>query len=109
LFEAMRYRDNDDERLRMIFEMRKILEVERPWIELFHPESYALSHGWVKNVRTSGLSTISVAKYYDVETAGRRKAREAWNHPILWPAFAFLLLAILIIAPGVWTYYRERT
>ncbi len=109
LFEAMRNRENDEERLRMIVQMREILEVERPWIELFHPESYALSHGWVKYVRTSGLSTISATKYYDLETSVRKRARKDWNHPILWPAFALLFLAILILAPGIWTYYRERT
>lgn len=109
LFEGMRTRPNDEERVRMIREMRKILEVERPWIELFHPESYSLSHGWVKNVRTSGLSSIAVSKYYDLEAPSRKEARRSWNQPVLWPALALLVVLALIIAPGVWTYYRERT
>src|SRR5690606_25449223 len=47
LFDQMRTRPNDDERKRIISEMLKILEHERPWIELFYPEDYALVHGWL--------------------------------------------------------------
>ena len=52
----MKVRENDAERLAMIREMLAILETERPWIELFHPEDYALYHGWLRNVKPMGLS-----------------------------------------------------
>src|SRR5690606_839509 len=45
LFERMKTRENDATRLDLIAEMRALLERERPWIELFHPEEYALLHG----------------------------------------------------------------
>ena len=38
----MRARENDPERAALIAEMRAILERERPWIEIFHPEDYTL-------------------------------------------------------------------
>src|SRR5690606_10344311 len=45
LFLAARDRPNDAERMAGIVAMRDLLETERPWIELFHPEDYALLHG----------------------------------------------------------------
>jgi len=109
LFSKMRTRQNDEERLRIIREMRSILETERPWIELFYPAAYTLSHSWVSNVRSAGLTTITTAKYYDVDPKLRAKERALWNQPVLWPAFLLLALFLLILAPGVYTYYQERT
>lgn len=109
LFDQMAYLENGDERLRIIHQMRAILEKERPWIELFHPESYSLGHGWMKYARPTGISTIAAAKYYDLDPKRRSMARTEWNRPILWPAFALLLVILAILAPGVLTYYKERT
>lgn len=109
LFEAMRTRQNDKVRYDTIAKMLKILEVERPWIELFHPESYTLAHGWVDNVRPAGLTSITASKYYDLNVAERRASRKAWNEPILWPALALFALVALILAPGIFTFFRERT
>jgi hypothetical protein len=63
----------------------------------------------VKNVRTSGLSTIATAKYYDLQTPKRAESRTGWNKPVLWPALVLLFLFLAVLAPGVLTYYRERT
>ena len=40
----------------LIRRMLAILERERPWIELFHAEDYALSHGWLVNAKPMGIS-----------------------------------------------------
>jgi ABC-type oligopeptide transport system substrate-binding subunit len=109
LFQKMAYLGNTEERRQVIHEMRSILERERPWIELFHPESYALGHGWIKNVRPTGISTIPAAKYYELDPKKRAQARAKWNEPVLWPAFVLVLVVLLILAPGVLTYYKERT
>jgi hypothetical protein len=87
--------------------MQAILEVERPWIELFHPEAYTLFHGWLNNVKPAGLS-IPTHKYYDVEPKRRAELRARWNRPILWPAYLLAALAVVVIVPGVRTYLRER-
>src|SRR5262249_30404834 len=100
LFEQMKQRENDPERLRVIREMRAILETERPWIELFHPEDFALHHGWLHGVKPAGL-TIPTAKYRDLDPALRARLRAAWNVPIRWPAYALAGLAIAAIAPAV--------
>ena len=106
-FEAMKDRPNDATRLEKIRAMRALLEVERPWIELFHPEDYALTHGWLHNVKATGL-TVPVWKYYDVDAPLRAERRVAWNQPVRWPAFALAGLGIALLVPGVATYLRER-
>jgi ABC-type transport system substrate-binding protein len=107
LFLQMKARGNDDQRLALIREMRGILEKERPWIELFHPESYLLTQAWLKNEKPPGL-TIPTAKYLDIDPALRTRLRSAWNQPIRWPAYAAAGLALLVVVPGIFTYLRER-
>ncbi|TMA31041.1 MAG: hypothetical protein E6J87_16620 [Deltaproteobacteria bacterium] len=93
--------------MRKIVEMRTILERERPWIELSHTESYALYHGWIRNVKPVGLS-IPTGKYVDVDPKLRRAQRREWNRPILWPAWALAAAFVGIVVPGVITFFRER-
>jgi ABC-type transport system substrate-binding protein len=107
LFLAMKDRPNDARRLELIREMRAILERERPWIELFHAESYALYHAWMRNVKPAGLSLPS-AKYVDVDAGERKRLREAWNRPVVWPAWALGAAVAALVAPGVVTFLRER-
>jgi oligopeptide transport system substrate-binding protein len=107
LFLQMKTRDNDEKRLAIIREMRALLEKERPWIELFYPEDYVLLHAWMRNVKVAGLSLPSV-KYQDIDPALRSGLRAEWNRPIVWPAYLLLLLAVLLIAPGVRAFLRER-
>ncbi len=106
-FLAMKARENDPERLRLIQEMRAILEEERPWIELFHPEDYALFHGWLRGVKPAGISNPT-SKYRDLAPALRAEERAAWNQPVIWPAFALAFLAVAVALPGVVTFFRER-
>ncbi len=107
LFLEMKARENDAERMAMIREMLAILEAERPWIELFHREDYALYHGWLANVKPAGMS-IPTDKYRDLDPALRAELRRAWNQPVVWPAYALLAAGIAIVLPGVVTFLRER-
>jgi ABC-type transport system substrate-binding protein len=107
LFLAMKSRENDPERLRLIRRMRKILEEERPWIELFYPEDYALFHGWLKNVKPAGISNPT-AKYRDLDPALRARKRAEWNQPVLWPAAVLAAIVVLLTIPAVVTFFRER-
>jgi ABC-type transport system substrate-binding protein len=107
LFTQVKDMPNTPERAARIAEMRTILERERPWIELTHPESYALYHGWIANVKPPGLS-LPVAKYVDIDSAQRRARRADWNRPIRWPAWLFGAGFALVAAPGIFTYLRER-
>ncbi len=107
VFDEMRVRPNDPERMELVRELRGILEHERPWIELLHPEDYALYHGWLRNVKPAGMS-YPTTKYRDLDPEARAESRAGWNQPVLWPAWAMLVLAVVLVIPGVVTFYRER-
>lgn len=107
IFERMRNRPNDAARVEALRELRAIVEQERPWIELFHPEDYALLHGWLGQVKPTGL-TVPVFKYYTVDPARRAELRQAWNQPVRWPAWVIAAGFAAAVVPGVRTYLRER-
>jgi ABC-type oligopeptide transport system substrate-binding subunit len=107
LYHAMRAMENGPKRLAVIRQMIAIIERDRPWIELFHDESYVLSHPWVKNVKSFGLS-YPVLKYLDLEPAMRARLREKWNAPIRWPLWIGLALIVVFLVPGIFTFFRER-
>jgi ABC-type transport system substrate-binding protein len=107
LFLEMKSMDNTPERLDKIKQMLVILERERPWIELYHREIYALYHGWYAVNKTAGLSLQSL-KYADLDPELRRKKREAWNKPVIWPMYLLGFLAMLVVVPGVRSYLKER-
>jgi ABC-type transport system substrate-binding protein len=107
LFVRMRAQENGPERAALITEMRGILERERPWIEIFYPEDYALSHAWVEHAKPAAL-TLPIEKYLDVDPAERARRRAAWNEPIRWPAYVLLLVAVAFVAPALRRAWREE-
>lgn len=107
LFLSMKAMENGPERLARIQEMLTILEHERPWIELMVREDYLLHHGWLENVKPSGLS-IPTYQYLDIDAERRDQRRRAWNEPIVWPLYVLVIVAVLLVVPGVVTYLKER-
>jgi len=107
LFLSMKVEPNGSRRMARIREMQSILEHERPWIELFFREDYMLKHGWVANVKPSGLS-IPTYQYLDIDAGLRAARRREWNEPILWPLYVVVVGAIGLVVPGIRTYLKER-
>jgi oligopeptide transport system substrate-binding protein len=107
LYRAMKVRPNDEKRAELIGRMLAILERERPWIELYHSESYALGHGWLINSKPMGISVLT-SKYEDVDPALRARLQVEWNAPVRWPLYVVLLAIAAAVVPAVRTYYRER-
>jgi ABC-type transport system substrate-binding protein len=107
LFAEMKDMVNGAERLEKIRELRAILEHERPWIELFHQESYALIQPWMRNVKPAGLS-LPGSKYQDVDAEQRARLRAEWNRPVVWPAWTLAGLVVVLVVPGIVTFLRER-
>jgi hypothetical protein len=91
----------------VIREIRALLERERPWIELFHQESYALLHGWMRNVKPLGMS-FSTFKYQDVDAGLRTVRRAEWNRPVLWPLGVLAVIALAVVLPAVVAVLRRR-
>jgi ABC-type transport system substrate-binding protein len=106
-FVAMRDRPNDAERARLIRELIDIVQRDRPWIELFYPESFTLTHGWVRNSKPLGMS-FSTLKYRDLDPGTRDRLRREWNEPVTWPAWVMAVAAVAVCAPGVATVLRGR-
>ena len=106
-FVAMRDLPNDAERARLIRELIDIVQRDRPWIELFYPESFTLTHGWVRNSKPLGMS-FSTLKYRDLDPVTRTRLRDEWNQPITWPAWVLAAVAVVVVAPGVATVLRRR-
>ena len=107
LFLAMKVMENGPERMDRIREMLAILEHERPWIELMVREDYLLHHGWLANVKPSGLS-IPTYQYVDIDVERRAALRLEWNEPIVWPLYLVVLGFVLVVIPGIRTYLKER-
>ncbi|HXK24186.1 MAG TPA: ABC transporter substrate-binding protein [Myxococcota bacterium] len=107
LFEQMKARDDDPERLRLIGEMRAILERDCPWIPLFHREGFALYQAWVAPPKPVGMA-FAVDKYRQVDPTLRTELRAAWNQPIRWPAYALAIATVAVVLPGIATWRRER-
>jgi oligopeptide transport system substrate-binding protein len=107
LFLSTKTRENGPERTAEIRKIVRILERERPWIELFHREDYSLYHGWVRNMKPMGISAPTY-QYRDIDPDERARLRREWNEPIVWPAYVLLIGLVLVIIPGIKTYLNER-
>jgi len=107
LYRTMKNLPNDDRRADLIRRMVAILERERPWIELFHNESYVLSHAWLVNSKPMGIS-VPTYKYEDVKPDLRARMQADWNTPVRWPLYLLLLAIAALTVPAIRTYYRER-
>ena len=107
LFKEMKDLPNGPRRQALIREMQTILEQERPWIELFHREAYALYHEWMFNVKPAGIS-FPAAKYVDLDPERRSELRKRWNEPVRWPAYVLAAAGVVLVVPGVFTFFRER-
>ena len=107
LYHEMKSLPNTERRAGLIKRMLGLLEQERPWIELFHNEEYALSHAWVINSKPMGLS-YPTYKYMDVKPEARARLQAEWNAPLRWPLYVALLLIVAVTIPAVRTFYRER-
>lgn len=106
LFERMKDMDNGPERQVVIDQMVKILREDAPWIYAFHPKSFGLRHGWVKNAKPN-LMAHNLLKYRRVDPPARSAYQAKWNRAALWP----VLLALAVLAALIWPAvagYRRR-
>ena len=108
LFERMKAMPDGAERQRVIDRMVAIIQQDAPWIFAFHPMSYSLQHGWVRN-RKPGAMVRNGLKYQRLELERREAARAAWNRPVTWPLLAVGALALLIVLPALLSWRRRET
>ncbi len=107
LFAAMKSRPDDARRTEIIRQMLELLEEDRVWIELLYRESFVLYHEWISQYKPPGFE-FSTIKYQDIDPGRRAQLRKERNRPVMWPAYLLLLVAVVILTPGVITLIRER-
>ena len=107
LFEKMKDMDNGPERQAVIDEMVRLAREDAPWIYAFHPKSFGLRHGWVKNAKPN-LMAHNLLKYRRVDPAARAAYQAAWNRPVLWPVVVTLALLAALVWPAVAAYRRRQ-
>ena len=108
LFEKMKNMENSPERLTLIREMNHLLQRDAPWVFVYHPVVFGLSHQWLKNSKPSALGRGNF-KYLRIDASQRTESRQAWNQPIVWPLWLCLGLLVLGTIPAVITIWkRER-
>lgn len=106
LFERMKDMDNGPERQAVIDAMVRIAREDAPWVYAFHPKSFGLRHGWVKNAKPN-LMAHNLLKYRRVDPAARDTYQARWNRPVLWPVVLTLLGLVALVWPAV-AAYRKR-
>lgn len=106
LFDKMKNMENSPEREKIIMEMIKLLQRDRPWIWGYYPLTYTLRHAWVDPFKVNAMSRNTL-KYMSIDPPLRAKSRLAWNQSILWPLAVMALLAVLICVPAIVLYWRK--
>ncbi|GIX06014.1 MAG: hypothetical protein KatS3mg115_0417 [Candidatus Poribacteria bacterium] len=101
LFERMENMTNTPERLALIQQMTQIVQQDAPWVWGYHPISYTLWHGWVRNVKPHALF-VNAMKYRALDAQLRAQKRAEWNRPNY--ATPTLLLGLLVLSgvAAVW-------
>jgi ABC-type transport system substrate-binding protein len=107
LFERMKVMPDGPERQRVIDQMVKILRHDAPWVFWFHPKTYSLQHGWMKN-RKPGDIVRNGLKYQRVDVSTREAARTSWNQPTRWPLAVAALLLAALATPAVLSWRRRE-
>ena len=107
LFEKMKNMPNSAERAHLIERMVEIARRDAPWVWGFHPKDYSLYHAWLANLKPNNMARNSL-KYLKVDPEKRAALRREWNHPVLWPLGAVLLVLVLSAVPAIMSYRRRE-
>lgn len=106
MFEQMRSLSNTVERQALIDKMVELLRYDAPWAWGYHPKSFALYHGWLKNVKPNHMAHNRL-KYLRVNDSLRVNKQNLWNRPNWLPVLIFVLLLLVFVLPAVYIY-RQR-
>lgn len=106
LFVQMKDMQNGPARQAVIDQMRALVQHDAPWAFAYVSKSYALRHGWMAP-RTPNLMANNTLKYTDLDPSARVAYQQKWNRPALWPLFAGLAGAGLLVTVA-WRAWRRR-
>lgn len=107
LFDLMKNRNNDAERLKLIDEMVEILRKDAPWIWGVNSQTLDLTQQWVSAIKPNTIS-VDTLKYTAVDVPLRNQLRNEWNRPVLWPIVLLLLVFVLLLLPLFFAYRKKE-
>jgi oligopeptide transport system substrate-binding protein len=101
IFEKMCTMDNTPERLKLVYELNRILSEDCPVLLQNHDVNFSLYHSWAPRVSNNPLLG-SAAKYTQIDMAEREKRRKEWNQPPQWPIWTLLCFVSFFIGGSLW-------
>lgn len=107
IFSRMRFMDEGPEKAQAIEELIRIVQEDAPWSFGYFPTSAAAFHQWVKNGKPTQIVRNHI-QYLRLDPETRLKETKAWNKPIYWPLFAFVLLSAMVVLPAVALHRRRE-
>ncbi|MEK6758702.1 MAG: ABC transporter substrate-binding protein [Deltaproteobacteria bacterium] len=107
LFKRMENMENSPGRQRVIREMTAIIQKDSPWVWGYHPVAFSLYHRWNSNVKANSMANNTM-KYVKIDIAERKRLRDEWNMPVVWPMAVAAIVIIILAAPAVISARRRR-
>jgi oligopeptide transport system substrate-binding protein len=107
LFEQMKNMENGPQRQAIINEMMDIARYDAPWAWGFFPKQFSLNHSWVKNSKPN-LMANNALKYRRIEPEMRANLQNQWNRPLVWPLYALVIIAVLLLLPAIAGFRRQQ-
>lgn len=107
LFNQMKSRPNDEERLRLIDKMIALLRDDCPWVWGIQNETITLSQDWLAPIKYNSIS-LNTLKYSVLDLNLRHAKQNQWNKPLFWPILGFILIVLSIIAFLGWSYRQTQ-
>ncbi|MHB8454830.1 MAG: ABC transporter substrate-binding protein [Acidiferrobacterales bacterium] len=108
LFDQMKNMDNGPVREAIIRRMISIVRRDAPWVWGFNPKEFRLQQAWVFNVKPNYMANNTL-KYLRIDPALRKRDRDAWNRPVLWPIWFVLGFLLVLILPAVIVYRQKES
>ncbi len=106
LFEEMKNMENGAQRQQMIDRMVALLREDAPWVWGMHPKNFGLYHSWYRNTKPN-LMANNTLKYVRLDPVERKRLRNEWNRPVLWPLWGGGAVLLLLIVPA-WLGVRRK-
>ena len=107
LFRKMKTMKNSPERMQIIRQMIQISREDAPWVWGVHPKSLALSHAWYHNIVPNAMANNTL-KYKRIDASLRVKKQQAWNQPVIYPLYFFILFILLLIVSLKYIYNNRQ-
>ncbi|KTC94486.1 extracellular solute-binding protein [Legionella erythra] len=107
LFDEMKNRPSDEERMKIIDRMVNIVRHDAPWAFGINSETMTLSHQWISPTKP-GAFNVDLLKYLAVNVAERNNYRREWNQPVFWPLGVFLVFFVLVFLPLLFAYQKKE-